>query len=156
MFSRGATLLILLGLVVPEALRSSSPAREPYPAVILPAGAGTISLKHKLLHLNRTVLMGRRHHKWRELDMIEFMKPIPVQYFARIARARFGISEGKKRHGHASEDERITRRWLQERLKLQGCSGRSLRVVTERMTVQLPSGKQVSSHFERPRTYVLG
>ena len=61
LFSRWETLLIALALLVPESLRSFAKTLEPYPAVILPAGAGTININNGKVRVKRTFLTAIRN-----------------------------------------------------------------------------------------------
>jgi hypothetical protein len=60
LFSRFETLLIALALIVPESLRSWAKSLEPYPAVILPAGASTIRVKRGTVPMSRLFLTAKK------------------------------------------------------------------------------------------------
>ena len=154
-FSPAATLLIALALIVPEYLRSSGKSNEPYPAVILPAGAGTIRIKHGHVQLNRTHLTAPRNGEWAEVDVSAFMTPIAEHYFSRIARRNFGLPQSKRAAPEELARAAQTKSWMKARLGALGFETSRLRVVTETLTIAFPSGKQVSSKVSRKSTYEL-
>jgi hypothetical protein len=155
LFSGRATLLIALGLVVPEYLRDSQRALEPYPAVLLPKGSGKLQVKEGKIHLRRTFASGVRHGEWEKLDVGELMFPISEHYFLRLAGRDFGL----KRSKHASPEqvtrEQQTKNFFRARLAAQGFDTHKFRVVVEALTIELPSGQVLATHTVKKSTHEL-
>jgi hypothetical protein len=155
LFSRAQTLLIVAALLIPELLRSADQSLEPYPAIILPAGAGTIRIEHGTVPVSRTVLTARRNGDWQTVDVPEFMFPIASHYFTRIASRDFGFPRSKDASAQERENAATTKRWMRARLAAQGFATTSIRVVVEHLTIALPSGERVSTRVARKKTHEL-
>lgn len=155
LFSRWETLLIAVVLIVPESLRTIAKPFEPYPAVILPAGAGTIRIKDGAVRAHRTFLTGKRSGKWEEVDIGAFLAPIAKHHFRHIARRSFGLRQSPDATSleRAQADE--TKRWMQARLAAQGFDTGQVRLMKQSMTVTLATGKRTRSKTTRTRTYDL-
>jgi hypothetical protein len=155
LFSRWATLLIALGLIVPEYLRDFTKSFEPYPAVLLPKGSGTLRVKGGKIHLRRTVAIGRRRGEWEKLDVGELMFPISEHDFSLLARRDFGL----KRSKHASQGqvarEQRTKTFLRERLAAQGFETQQLRLGVESLTIDLASGRVLAARPGKKKTHDL-
>lgn len=147
-FSPRATLGIALILLVPELSRHIGASFEPFPAVLLPAGAGKLRLPDGKLTMKHTLVEARRGGVWSEVDRARLLAPLPVHYFGEVVRADFGFHDGKW-HGttapppHVSPaDLHQTKRWLRARLAQLGFEVHALRVVEERYVLVLPSGSR--------------
>jgi len=154
LFTRGQTLLIALALLIPESLHRWHKSLEPYPAVILPAGAGRIQIRHHRVRLNRPVFLGKRDGSWHELNVVKLMYPVG-DYFTLIAKRDFGFPRSKHASPEDLADAAITKRWMQKRLADQGFETRKLRVEVEELTIQLPTGKVLGTRAKQKKTYVL-
>jgi hypothetical protein len=155
LFSRFETLLIALALIVPESLRSWAKSLEPYPAVILPAGASTIRIKRGTVPMSRLFLTAKRNGKWEEVDVAKFMAPISKHYFGHVAGRGFGFPKSRRASPRQLEQAAQTKRWMKAKLTAQGFETKELRVMSEKLTVALPSGKQTGSRVSRKKTYDL-
>jgi hypothetical protein len=154
LFSRWESLLVALALIVPESLRTIAKL-EPYPAVILPTGSGTIRVKNGRVPAQRTYLAAKRNGKWEEVDVSRFLAPVAVHYFAGIARRNFGFPKSKSATPLQLEQAAETKRWMRAKLAAQGFETKQLRLMKQSMTITLASGEPVRSKISRRRTYDL-
>jgi len=88
----GYTTRLSAFLLVPFAIRTLAPTLEPYPAVLLPAGTGTIKMTGGQIDLDRIAICGRAagSDAWTRLSPSQFLNPIPPQFFPILAN---GTSE---------------------------------------------------------------
>ena len=131
-------LVIAIALLVPFVLREFSNDFEPYPAVLQPAGAYTISTADRLLTFGQTYLVAvKPDGSEMEVDTEAFMGEIPHQFWTDIAQQGFGLKDSPSRdfslgvwrlsvkpHVKASAEARqaaVT--WIQSRLNEQKISG---------------------------------
>lgn len=154
LFSRWESLLVALALIVPESLRSIVKL-EPYPAVILPMGSGTIRIKNGKVPARRTYLAAKRNGKWEEVDASKFLAPVAVHYLAGIARRDFGFPDAKSATPLQLEQAAETKRWMRAKLAAQGFETQELRLMKQSMTITLASGKRTHSKTSRRKTYDL-
>lgn len=154
LFSRWESLLIALALIVPESLRSCAEI-EPYPAVILPSGAGTIRINNGTVPAQRTFLTAKRNGKWEEVDASKFLAPVSAHYITRIARRDFGFPKSKRATPLEREQAAETRRWMKAKLAAQGFETKQLRLMKQSMTITLASGNRSNSKTKRRKTYDL-
>jgi hypothetical protein len=160
-FSPRATLGIALFLLVPELMRHVSGSGEPYPAVLLPAGAGKLRFKQGKLPMTHTLIEARRGGVWSEVDRAELLEPLPVHYFGEVVRGNFGLEDGKWRGWNApaprpSPEARLeTKRWLRARLVRMGFDGHALRVVEQRYLLEMPSGAHQATEQLSEKVYEL-
>jgi hypothetical protein len=166
-FSVAATLGIAIALFVPFVARSLSGALEPYPAVLLPAGAGWIESRAKELRFDQLKLWGRcrgERASWSELDSERVMAPIPVYYLGAIEERGFGLGAPARQRINVKligdvdvprpepslEDVAATKRWLGTRLQELGCSPKELRVTRQVKVVEVPSGRVSPGPLSQP------
>lgn len=167
-FSVTATLGIAALLFVPFVTRSLSGALEPYPAVLLPAGAGWIESRAKELRFDQLKLWGHcagpGDEQWRELDSERVIAPIPVYYLGAIEERGFGLGAPASQRVNVKllgdvnvprpqpspEDVAATKRWLGARLQSLGCSPKELRVTRQVKVVEVPSGRVSSGPLSQP------
>lgn len=116
---------------------------EPYPAVILPSGAGTISLEPVVLHETR--LYGERAPGWERIDAVKFLEPVPVWYLDALARRGFGLE------GDAASE---TREWIRRRLMALAFSTERFRLTVERVRLER-GGKEMEREFVYEKTFSL-
>jgi hypothetical protein len=155
LFSRWETLLIAVALIVPESLRSFSPTLEPYPAVILPAGAGTIRINDGTVRARRTFLTAKRNGEWEEVDLAEFLAPVADHYLGRIVKRDFGFPRRKHASPLKLAQVEETKRWMRSKLAAQGFETHELSLMEQSMTITLATGKQSRSKTSRKKTYDL-
>ncbi len=132
-------------LVVPFGLRLLSPHLEPYPAVLLPSGAGVIPVDGDVVSFERLALVGvdAASGEEKELAPDAFLAPAPLQYLRAITGNHFGLETEREREvalrglpfaivferpeiTDAERDE--ARAWLRARLRDAGCDDALLRV----------------------------
>jgi hypothetical protein len=155
LYSRWETLLIALALVVPESLRSFARSFEPYPAVILPAGAGTIHINDGKVRVKRTFLTAQRNGEWAEVDSSKFLAPIAEHYFGYISRRDFGIRKSKRASPLKLAKVQETKRWMKAKLASQGFETQQLRLMEQKLTITLVTGEQAAGEPKRKETYDL-
>lgn len=161
LFSPRATLLILLCLLVPEILRLISGALEPYPAVLLPAGAGKLRLPGGRLKMKHVLIEAEREGVWREVDRAALLDPLPVHYFGEVVRGEFGFHDRKWRGttppppAASPEQLQQTKDWLRARLRQLGFSDRRLRVVEESYWLELATGTRQGLQRQKETRYEL-
>jgi hypothetical protein len=148
-------------LLVPEILRLVSGSLEPYPAVLLPAGAGKLRLPGGRLNMKHVLVEAERDGLWTEVDRAKLLDPLPVHYFGEVIRGNFGFHD-RKWHGvtappPAASAEQLseTRAWLRRRLSLLGFSSRRLRVVEESYWLEIPSGTRHDVQRQKETVYEL-
>ena len=148
-------MLIALALIVPESLRSFAKSFEPYPAVILPAGAGTIHINSGKVRVKRTFLTAKRNGKWAEVDSSKFLAPIAEHYFGHISRRNFGLRTSKHASPRRLAKVQETKRWLKAKLAAQGFETQQLRLMEQKLTITLVTGEQGASKPKQKETYDL-
>ena len=90
--STRVTILLAVCLFTPFALRTLSTRLEPYPAVLLPAGASRVRLNQSEVSFSRTTLTCRgRDGNWQPLDVTRLLSPIPPWSFHDIVSNEFGL-----------------------------------------------------------------
>lgn len=105
--------LFLTALVLGFLLREVSPELEPYPAILLPAGSGTVTRTEGTVTFGRLELLGVGHDGSEHvLDPRTFFDPVPVGYWTYIARRGFGVSR--------SAPQRESLVWMRRRAASQG------------------------------------
>ncbi|MGF1459588.1 MAG: hypothetical protein ACFBSG_11235 [Leptolyngbyaceae cyanobacterium] len=137
-----ATLLLGMLIIFPYTFKYLNHNKEPYPAIIFPAGASRVETDSNTFEFNTTSVYCKSL-KTNELEkqvVAEFMYPIPPRYFSRIVNNKFGLENSKelevnfrknifpsfkymKPPATALSAENIleTKAWLKERLASQGC-----------------------------------
>ena len=159
--STRVTVLLAVCLFTPFGLRTLSTRLEPYPAVLLPAGATRVRLNQSEVSFSRTTLTCRgRDGNWQPLDVTRLLSPIPPWYLHDIVSNEFGLKstpyEGVSlqwvsrvitlpRHTPSDEELQATRRWLALRLAATPDCQPAIRIAVERTTVGVPSG-HVAQH----------
>ncbi len=160
-FSKRATLGIFLALLVPELARKVSGSFEPFPAVLLPVGAGKLKLDGRRVTLKHNLVEARRAGEWHEVDRAELLDPLPVHYFGEMVRGKFGFHDGywhkltappPRPSPHALSE---TKRWLRARLERMGFDGHAMRVVEERYVLEMPLGTRGDVVRTAETTYEL-
>jgi hypothetical protein len=153
--------LILLCLLLPEILRLVSGSLEPYPAVLLPAGAGKLRLPGGRLNMKHVLVEAERDGAWREVDRAALLDPLPVHYFGEVVRGEFGFHHRKWRGttppppAASPEQLQQTKDWLRARLTQLGFSDRRLRVVEESYWLELATGTRQGLQRQKETSYEL-
>ena len=165
------TALLLGFLLVPFAIREFAPALEPYPAVLLPSGAGRIKTTQGQIDLGRTGLYGKvaGSNAWTRLSPAEFLNPIPPQDFLPIAQRYFGLSpigplaltiKGGLvlrigTHQVTEDDIKNAKQWLRAKLKGCGCNDEVLRITQEIVTQRLSDGAELAVRYQDDKIFEL-
>jgi hypothetical protein len=171
LFPLRVTLALALCLVSPFALRLLAHRLEPYPAVLLPSGAGKIRVGDgRVEFTSNQVWALSPDRRWQRVDCGELLRPIPVQYLGGLVKNEFGLRDDvqasvtlKKlgvrlpigRPPATAEHQNVTKRWLAAGLSRLGLSAEVLRVTTVATVVAVPSGKTLESHTIREDRYAL-
>ena len=146
---------------MPEVLRLASGALEPYPAVLLPAGAGKLRLPEGRLKTKHVLVEAVRGGTWHEVDRADLLAPLPVHYFGEVVRGSFGFHDGKWRGltppppPATPAQLQATKLWLRERLAKLGFESKRFRVVEESYVLEIPSGKHHDEKREKVTPYEL-
>ena len=164
------TLLLTFILLPPFALTTLKPHLEPYPAIILPSGAGKIDVGSKDISFTRIDLWGKREkdNTWTRIDLETFWPPIPQQYFYPIVRNSLGlkleqdeiIKPTKGIGGIINKilSNKITpsevddaKRWWRKKLVQSGYDSDEIMITSEKVKFDIETGKIISikrSHEE--------
>lgn len=157
-------LLLTLGLagllLPPFGLKILASSLEPYPAVILPAGAHQIELDSSKVNFTRTSLWGKKlsDNSWVRIDSEKLLDPIPNEYLGHIVNNSFGL-ESKVSKTNSTLKRKITailrskitaneiedtKNWLRHKLAKFNCSVKELMVAEEKIIFDVNIGKTVS------------
>ena len=164
MFSLRFTLVLLTILLVPFLLRSRyGSTLEPYPAILLPAGATKDQVAETQFKARYKVLYGQLEDgTWRRVDERLLLYPIPVQYEGLILSREFGLKPpepagrtgiqnvlgrlGILRYKHlTAEDQAAAKRWVKAKLREQGFTRPVLKIAQREEVVAVPKGKIVKA-----------
>ena len=137
--------MVAICLAVPFLITEFSSDLEPYPAVLQPSGAYTISTDDNMLTFSKTQLIAQSPDGSElVVDTDAFMGAIPHHFWTRIADARFGLAHEAQQTSFlklypflrrqesdkaSSEARQATLDWIQERLLDQGIDEASTLVV---------------------------
>ena len=164
------TLLLSGLLVIPWGLSVLSPDLEPYPAVIMPSGEGTVSLDKSSLEFTRQSLWAQNSKgDWEKLEVAEFLNPIPRQYFYAISRNDFGTRVKHeevfpfrllpdltvKRSKVTQAEAGAVKIWLANRLGSLGYDPGGFETRTETMRVNRTSGRVLGQEVTDVKAYTL-
>ena len=165
-----ASLLLAGLLVVPWGLSLVSSQLEPYPAVIMPSGASTVSLQADTLNYeNKTVWARRPGGVWEQLSTHEFLSPVPNQYFSSLRARSFGLKNNTsklfelrllpdvtlKQNKISAQEVADTKRWLADKLAGLGYSSEAFEVRTEVLRMDRLTGRLLSSEVKARERYSL-
>jgi hypothetical protein len=165
------TVVLMLVLVVPFAIAFVAPILEPYPAVLLPSGAGTIKTTGDQMDLSRTSIYGKAlgSGSWTRLSPSQFLSPIPAEFFPPLAQRYFGLrtvepAPYRTRVGVVltvsprKVDEKevaSAKQWLRTRLKESGCEDGLLRISQEVVTIRRSDGTELGVRNEDDKVFEL-
>lgn len=90
-----ATVILAVFLLVPALIRSLS--TEPFPAVLLPAGSGQLSVEDGIVTFSHSSLWahdiaGNAH----KLDAESFLDPVPVHFLGPLTSFEFGLTPERR------------------------------------------------------------
>ena len=165
------TVLLFLVLVVPFAIAFLAPTLEPYPAVLLPSGAGTIKTTGDQMDLSRTSIYAKvlGNGSWTRLSPPQFLSPIPAEFFPPLAQRCFGLrpveaAPYRTRVGVAVtinprqvDEKKIAsaKQWLRARLTESGCEDSVLRITQEVVTFRRSDGAEIGVRNEADKLFEL-
>jgi hypothetical protein len=166
------TTLLSALLLVPFAISYLAPTLEPYPAVLLPSGAGVIKATGDQIDLLKNTIYGRAAGRdaWTRLSPSQFLNPVPYEFFQDLAKRYFGLSPSgpiaHSIHGvglvitidphKVSEDEvRNAKQWLRARLNRSGCDDSLLRITQEVVTLRPSDGAEIAVRYQDDKVFVL-
>jgi hypothetical protein len=165
------TAILLLVLVVPFAIAFLASPLEPYPAVILPSGAGTIKTSEDQMDLTRTSIYGKlaSSDSWTRLSPSQFLNPIPPEFFPALAQRYFGLRPVEpvpyrtrigmvvKFNPRKVDEKEVphAKEWLRTRLKESGCEDSLLRISQEVVTIRRSDGVELGVRSEDDKTFEL-
>jgi hypothetical protein len=154
------TTLLSASLLVPFVIRLG--LTEPYPAVLLPSGPGTMKTREDQIDTNVTAIYGKivGRDAWIRLSPSQFLHPIPVEFFPLLAERYFGLSPSVHRlfkvggitidpRDQSSEQEvKSAKQWFRGRLTESGYDDSVLRITQEAATFRLSDGAQVAVRYQ--------
>jgi hypothetical protein len=163
--------VLLLVLVVPFAIAFLASPLEPYPAVILPSGAGTIKTTEDQMDLTRTAIYGKApgSDSWTRLSPAQFLSPIGAEFFSALAQRYFGLRPVEpvpyrtrvgvviKLNPRKVDEKEIphAKEWLRTRLKESGCEDTLLRISQEVVTIRRSDGAELGVRNEDDKIFEL-
>lgn len=152
------TSLLALTLIPPFALKFRYPDLEPYPAIILPSGAGKVNVTAKEISFIRDSFWGKRENDtWTRIDKKAFFEPIPVRYLHPLARDSFGLNSAAGKNvilpkGVSVSTKKVTpsevqstKHWLRQRLAQSGYATDELMITFEKVIFDIETGEIISS-----------
>ncbi|MCC0177964.1 hypothetical protein I4641_13350 [Waterburya agarophytonicola K14] len=168
-------LLLTLGLSCllfpPFLLKMLSASLEPYPAIILPAGAHQVDLDSTQVNFSRISLWGKQlpDNSWTRIDSEKFLEPIPHEYLTHIVNNSFGLKTSKKEADNALKKKFITilnnkitadeiedtKQWLRNQLTQLNCDSSELMVTEEKIAFDVSTGKIVSLKIINEKLFKL-
>lgn len=154
------TSLLATVLIVPFLIRAGP--TEPYPAVLLPSGAGKVNATGELTDSDRTAIYAKSpgHDAWIRLSPAEFLHPVPVQYFPTLAQRYFGLLPTPHQilklgflaidtQPKISDEEiKSAKQWLRQRLTETGYDDSVLRVTEETVTFRRSDGAEMATRYQ--------
>ena len=165
------TALLSAFLVIPFTLRCFAPILEPYPAVLLPSGAGRIKAAEDQMDFVKTAIYGRvaGRETWTRLSPSKFLNPVPLEFFPPLAERYFGLSPvGPKASSTrvgpllainprkvGDVEVRNVEQWFRGRLKGSGCEDNVLRITQEVVTVRRADGAELAVRYEHDNVFNL-
>ena len=165
------TALLSTVLVVPFAITFLAPVLEPYPAVLLPSGGVRINTTGDQMDLGRTTIYGKVAGRdgWTRLSPLEFLSPIPPEFFSPLVQRNFGLSPvgpiaNRTRVGLVitivprkvpGEEVENAKRWFRARLKESGCDDSVLRITQEVLTFRRSDGAEIGVRSENDKVFQL-
>ena len=160
LFSPKFTILLIIALFVPFAIKTANSKLEPYPAIILPSGASKLDLKKGAIGVDSLSIYGYdTQGKLEKIDVKQFIAPIPSHYFQVIANNEFGLSTKTtdeiwlrglnkkidiKRKSISLENQELAKIWLTNRLKKLDLSSSSILIRHESKELSINDGKELS------------
>jgi hypothetical protein len=165
------TALLSTLLVVPYALYALAPALQPYPALLIPGGAGRINTAGDQMELERTSIYGRvaGFDAWTRLSPPKFLSPIPAEFFPMLVERNFGLSPVRpiairsrvgavitiQPHKVGEDELKKAKQWLRARLQASGCDANVIRITQEVVTFRRSDGVEIAVRSENDKVFEL-
>lgn len=162
MLSTRLTLLLIAILIIPFCIKTKTEI-EPFPAVILPAGANKVPVGATESNYTTTSLFAvNKEDTWSKLNTRELLKPLPSSFHNVIIFREFGLNTNNKkisepgllsaiiqfatRRKYKTEQEKAeVRKWLKSRLEAQNYDTSKIKIVNNQVTITIPNGDTLSS-----------
>lgn len=170
LFSCKFTVLLSFILFVPFILKILNSELEPYPAIILPSGAGKININSKFIEVNNLSIYGYKQGKLQRLDPESFLKPIPSQYIHSIAKNEFGLYKKQQENLHLKilrkklklkrkfinfKNQKLAKIWLSKKLKKHQLSPYFIVIRYELRKLDIDNGKELSKQIKNEKIIFL-
>jgi hypothetical protein len=172
MFSVKFTILLFFALLIPFLIKFFKPGLEPYPAIILPSGAGKAKVQNSTVTFQSRGLYGQRDDStWQKVELSAFAYSIPIEYVYPCLFSNTGLAEGQARTENSiyklltnmgwvekreikEKDKTRFNTWIRSQLVKQGLHGTKLKLAEQTMVVALPSGS-IIKHTTLNEKYIL-
>ncbi|MGK7951084.1 MAG: hypothetical protein AB4368_20435 [Xenococcaceae cyanobacterium] len=163
LFSVKFTVILTAALFVPFVMTTANLKLEPYPAIILPSGAGKLDLKEGVINVYNLSIYGYDiQGKLQKIDQTGFLNPIPNHYLYAVFDNEFGLSTKTKdeivlrglnkkieikRKSTTPEEQKKAKLWLSEKLTDLGLSSSKIVFRYELKKLEINSGREVSKEI---------
>ena len=166
------TTIILSGILIPPfLLKMLASSLEPYPAIVLPAGAHQVKLTDTQVNFSRTSIWGKdlATDSWTRIDSEQLLDPIPNEYLGHMVYNSFGLEAPNKdvsgklqqifvsilRGKITPEEVEASKQWLSKRLTEQNCAPDRFKVTEQEVVFDVSTGKIASSKIKDERVFRL-
>ncbi len=172
MFSLRFTIILLFILFIPFCLRAIL-GIEPYPAVLLPSGAGSIKKTGDQIVFNYKKLFALDNKgEWTKIDPSRLLYPIPVQYLPNLTSNNFGFDVDSPRvksktfrflkmfhltseRPKSEEDIREAKKWLKEKLISQHLNPSRIKFASYTQIISTRTGAVVENNIKNEKIVSL-
>ena len=157
MISTKATFVLLILLGVPFVLTTFG--FEPYPAIILPSGAGNIRKQGNQIDIPLKKIFGLNSQtQWAEIDPVRFSYPMHIQYYPLLLDTNLGFKDvkltwrekwieektGIRRKKHQPGTSEVVA-YIQHKLSEQNLDTTQIKIVDYIETVSLENNRSLST-----------
>lgn len=165
MFSLRFSMILMILLIIPLFLRISfGNFYEPYPAILLPSGAGKVPVQKDNFTVKYLELYSQdKNGNWIKLNTHDLLYPIPVQYQSTIISNGFGLEKkanlGNRRIERILMKMRIIKNrdpsqrhiskandWLIGQLNILGLKEPVIKIVQKEDLISTASGKIINDN----------
>lgn len=173
MFSLRFTTVLLIFLMVPFIFRFKLGNRfEPFPAILLPAGASKVKVGSSDFKVDYIALFAQKDGNWERVDAALLLYPIPATNHIYIFSRGFGLIEPpeledrllnrllvklnvQKKTNPTEQEKDRTKNWIVKRLKKQGFTGSILKIVQKEEIFSIHSGELLSECINNEKDIYL-
>ena len=171
MFSLRFTIKLFFILIIHLFLRFYGV--EPYPAVLLPAGGGSIKKVNNQIDLKSKNLYALDNMgNWKKINITRFLYPIPISYIPNVISNNFGFdvdSSSMKSKGFkilrklhivnvsikSKEEIEEVKNWLKRKLIQQGFSPFKIKITSYIQTISTDTGTVLENKVKYERIISL-